>query len=161
MDKEKEIKIVAPEGYEIDNENSTFECIKFKKKEEKSLKSAPPGTYFYVASLSNIMKTEYTKPLSLDDRENFNMVSHEKYAKSVLAYCRLSLLIEKDPRYGGPITDKEWISDNYKYIIDRYTSGIEINTYSNFYSLLAFHTEKQAQLFLTENEQLIKDYYCL
>lgn len=29
----KEIKIQVPEGYEIDTENSTFECIKFKKKE--------------------------------------------------------------------------------------------------------------------------------
>ena len=26
----KELKIQAPEGYEIDKENSTFECIKFK-----------------------------------------------------------------------------------------------------------------------------------
>lgn len=26
----KEVKIQAPEGYEIDKENSTFECIKFK-----------------------------------------------------------------------------------------------------------------------------------
>lgn len=26
----KEIKISVPDGYEIDNENSTFECIKFK-----------------------------------------------------------------------------------------------------------------------------------
>lgn len=29
---QKEIKITVPEGYEIDKENSTFECIKFKKK---------------------------------------------------------------------------------------------------------------------------------
>lgn len=28
----KEFKIEVPEGYEIDEENSTFECIKFKKK---------------------------------------------------------------------------------------------------------------------------------
>jgi hypothetical protein len=28
----KEIKISVPEGYEIDKEHSTFECIKFKKK---------------------------------------------------------------------------------------------------------------------------------
>ena len=28
----EEIKIIVPEGYEIDKENSTFECIKFKKK---------------------------------------------------------------------------------------------------------------------------------
>lgn len=26
----KEVKIQIPEGYEIDKENSTFECIKFK-----------------------------------------------------------------------------------------------------------------------------------
>lgn len=30
--KTKELKIQVPEGYEIDKENSTFECIKFKKK---------------------------------------------------------------------------------------------------------------------------------
>lgn len=29
---EKEVKIQVPEGYVIDKENSTFECIKFKKK---------------------------------------------------------------------------------------------------------------------------------
>ena len=28
----KEIKINIPKGYEIDKENSTFECIKFKSK---------------------------------------------------------------------------------------------------------------------------------
>lgn len=28
----KELKVLVPEGYEIDKENSTFECIKFKKK---------------------------------------------------------------------------------------------------------------------------------
>ncbi len=28
----KETKIIPPKGYEIDKENSTFECIKFKKK---------------------------------------------------------------------------------------------------------------------------------
>lgn len=30
---EKEVKIQVPEGYVIDKENSTFECIRFKKKE--------------------------------------------------------------------------------------------------------------------------------
>lgn len=33
----KELKIVAPNGYEIDKENSTFECIKFKPIEKKKL----------------------------------------------------------------------------------------------------------------------------
>lgn len=30
---QKEIKIVPPDGYEFDTENSTFDCIKFKKKD--------------------------------------------------------------------------------------------------------------------------------
>ena len=33
---EKELEIQVPEGYEIDTENSTFNCIKFKKKKSLS-----------------------------------------------------------------------------------------------------------------------------
>lgn len=54
----KEIKITVPEGYEIDRENSTFECIKFKKKgltyeniAEKLFKNK--RTYF-IGAMSNI-----------------------------------------------------------------------------------------------------------
>ena len=36
----KEIKIKIPDGYEIDRDNSTFECIKFKRIEKK-----PPKTW--------------------------------------------------------------------------------------------------------------------
>ena len=58
----EEIKITVPEGYEIDKENSTFECIKFKKKEltyeniaEKLFKNK--RTYF-IGALANII--DYT-----------------------------------------------------------------------------------------------------
>jgi hypothetical protein len=37
---EKEIKIIAPDGYEIDKEHSTLECIKFKQKRKPSLSDA-------------------------------------------------------------------------------------------------------------------------
>ena len=54
----KEIKITVPEGYEIDKENSTFECIKFKKKgltyeniAERLFKNK--RTYF-IGAMSNI-----------------------------------------------------------------------------------------------------------
>lgn len=39
----KEFKITIPQGYEIDIEHSTFECIKFKKKEERNF--IVPTTY--------------------------------------------------------------------------------------------------------------------
>ena len=34
----KELKIQVPEGYEIDEENSTFECIKFKQIKDATYK---------------------------------------------------------------------------------------------------------------------------
>lgn len=159
---EKEVKIVPPEGYEIDKENSTFECIKFKKKEKEPLKSIPAGTYFYVGGLSYIIETHNELPIPLKDKSNYNLVSNVKYAKSVLAYCRLSLLIEKDPRYGGPITDEEWQNTKKgKYVIMRYQSEVTTSRVYDTYRLLAFHKEEQRDLFLKENFELIKQYYMI
>jgi hypothetical protein len=66
----KEIKITVPEGYEIDKENSTFECIKFKKKAltyedvAKALFKGKRTNYFN--GLGNIkeavMNSEYATP---------------------------------------------------------------------------------------------------
>lgn len=62
---EKEIKIVPPEGYEIDKEHSTFECIKFKEKAKLNVITSrnSRGLYCEDVSINNhwaftIMKTE-------------------------------------------------------------------------------------------------------
>lgn len=53
----KEIKITVPEGYEIDKEKSTFECIKFKKKAISyrdichSMPDADDGFYYISGSM--------------------------------------------------------------------------------------------------------------
>ena len=61
----EEIKIKIPEGYEIDKENSTFECIKFKPSKKyftykdicaELFKEEGPG--YYVVSDGNIQKTQ-------------------------------------------------------------------------------------------------------
>ncbi len=57
----KEVKITAPDGYEIDKENSTFDCIKFKKKEvltyeEVSRKLFSNG-YYFINSYGEIVKS--------------------------------------------------------------------------------------------------------
>lgn len=58
----KEIKITVPEGYEIDKENSTFECIKFKKKgltyEDVAEKLFKNKRTYFLGALANI--TDYT-----------------------------------------------------------------------------------------------------
>lgn len=63
----KEIKITVPEGYEIDKENSTFECIKFKKKAISyrdichSMTDADDGFYYISGSM-----------ITHDDRKHYN-----------------------------------------------------------------------------------------
>lgn len=52
----KEVKINIPEGYEIDKDNSTFECIKFKKKVEvNTWKDITLVNGFYINGVSNII----------------------------------------------------------------------------------------------------------
>lgn len=66
----KEIIIAVPEGYEIDRENSTFECIKFKKKAltyEDVARTLFQGkkTKFFTASgtiAEGVMHAEYEYP---------------------------------------------------------------------------------------------------
>lgn len=62
------------------------------------------------------------------------------------------------PYYGGEITNEEWGNSSPKYIIDRYGNMINITFHTNAYYFLAFHTKEQRDMFLENNEQLVKDY---
>jgi hypothetical protein len=88
-----------------------------------------------------------------------NVFATEKQAKSALAMARISQIIKNDSRFGGEVTDEEWNDSNIgKSVICREKSDI-ITTYlfSN-YCFLAFHTNAQRDLFLQENEDLVRDY---
>lgn len=90
---------------------------------------------------------------------NYNVFATEKQAKSALAMARISQIMANDNRFGGTITDEEWNTDK-KYIIIRRGNNLGIET-RYCYEYLAFHTNKQAELFLKENEDLIKMYYMI
>lgn len=153
----KELKIQVPEGYEIDKENSTFENIVFKKKEEKKWRDneykrisgysiLPNSNIAHYSALSNIFK-------------NYNIFATEKQAKSALAMARISQIMANDKRFGGPVTDKEWENINtFKYVIVRDNNTIFCTSFFQRYWLLAFHTLEQRDLFLKENEDLVRDY---
>lgn len=64
----KEIKITVPEGYEIDKENSTFECIKFKKKKKL--------TYEDVCDVLFTNKTAYYTTVSGDIAQTDSIESY-------------------------------------------------------------------------------------
>ena len=109
---EKEIRIDVPEGYEIDMENSTFECIKFKKKDDIYRHKCQSFDGYYVTNaaygsaykLGRLSRSRY-EDFYLDEIFLFNT---EKQAKSAVAMAKISQIMANDERFGGPVTDEEW-----------------------------------------------------
>ena len=153
---EKEIKITPPEGYEIDKENSTFDCIKFKPVAKRWRDKEKAGfSGYFIAANSAIIPT-FQK---LNNDINYNVFATEKQAKSALAMARISQIMANDERFGGPITDEEWNNSRIGvYSIERFGNMYKGEMRNTLYTFLAFHTPKQRDLFLEENEDLVKDY---
>lgn len=152
---EKEIKITPPEGYEIDKENSTFECIKFRPIVQRWRDSNPEITGFYLGG-SGV--ASYFFPNSKWDEVNRNVFATEKQAKSALAMAQISQIMANDERFGGMVTDEEWNENNHYYVIFRRGKYIASGCNLGTHRFLAFHTSEQRDLFLEENEDLVKDY---
>lgn len=159
---EKEIKITPPEGFEIDKENSTFECIKFKPIEKKRWRDDEDAEIkgYYVGTEADILDTD----LVFNTTNNYNVFATEKQAKSALAMARISQIMANDERFGGAITDDEWKNTTYckgKHTIYRDDGRIITGLHYTTYHFLAFHTLEQRDLFLRENKDLVRDYLCL
>lgn len=153
----KEVKIQVPEGYEVDKVNSTFECIKFKKKTEVCIwEDIKCISGIYIDSSSKLI----TAHGCLRDYMDKNLFYSEKHAKASLALAQISQLM---PYYGGEVTDEEWKNDEWKYcvLIDKF--GIYYHTAVKVKYLVAFHTKEQRDRFLSfpENVQLVKDFYMI
>nr|DAR76324.1 MAG TPA: hypothetical protein [Caudoviricetes sp.] len=155
-----EMVITIPEGYEIDKENSTFECIKFKKiKEINTWKDIPKLQGFYILGDSAINKlNEDWHDVSTND-ENINIFINKKYVKASLALAQISQLM---PYYGGEITDEEWKDPSIpKYNILCGLGDIIGTVGYNIKHITSFHTREQRDKFMSipENIQLVKDLY--
>lgn len=157
---EKEIKITVPEGYEIDEENSTFECIKFKKIESPrwrdKIDATAEGYYLSSYGVEKFTGKLYPNAANGSGKRFF---ATEKQAKSALAMAQISQIMANDERFGGVITDKEWKDYNInKYCIFRCSNESKKDIVGFTYYLLSFHTKEQRDLFLKENEDLVKQY---
>ena len=95
---------------------------------------------------------------SVNDEAHYDVFATEKQAKSALAMARISQLMAHDERYGGVVTDEEFRLAHGVYIITRVEDIITPNKAFNEHYFLAFHTAEQRDLFLSENERLVKDY---
>ena len=155
---EKEIKITPPEGYEIDKVNSTFECIKFKpiKKKWRDEEYAKICGYFINVDASIIPVSQIS-----NTDVNHNIFATEKQAKSALAMAQISQIMANDERFGGVVTDEEWKDTTLKFVINRVRNTINKAAFGNSHEFLSFHTQEQRDLFLKENEDLVRDYLML
>ena len=157
--KATEFKVPIPEGMEIDKENSTFECIKFKPIESGKWRNNITNEIsgYFIDEFSNI-----NGRVGYNISDNYNVFVTKKQAKSALAMARISQIIANDDRFGGVITDEEWNNPNvYKFCIERSYDRIDVEWFNNIYHFLAFHTKEQRNLFLKENEDLVKDYFMI
>lgn len=105
----KELKIQVPEGYEIDKENSTFECVKFKKKVKvntwRDLPYLKGGIITTTGTYYELVPSCYGTTVTEGNNLTF---LNEKYAKAAIALAKISQLM---PHYGGEVTDEEWKND--------------------------------------------------
>ena len=132
---------------EIDKENSTFECIKFKPIAKRWRDSVQLLNGVYVIVQNGIKWNT-----------NYYQFATDKQAKSALAMAQISQIMANDDRFGGMVTDKEWEQNGYYCVIFRRGSSIAKGVNTGTYRFLAFHTVEQRDLFLEENEDLVKDY---
>ena len=157
----KELKIEVPKGYVIDKENSTFECIKFKKK-AAAIKTwydlCEAGKkiegFFISTAYGNVLKATPAKA-----ENNRNVFLTEKEAISARAAAMISQLM---PYYGGAITDEDWADKKMrKFVITRLCNRVFFDANYAFYNYLAFYTEEQRDDFFEHNYELVKDYLML
>ena len=142
------------EGYKWDSESFTLSKI-HKKWRYEEVEDAEINGY-YINSDSHIVKhSGYNADI------NHNVFATEKQAKSALAMARISQIMANDQRFGGVVTDEEWGNNVPCYYVILKVRNILVITTSYRYEYLGFHTMEQANLFLEENEDLVKDYYML
>ena len=159
---EKSFKVQIPEGYEIDKENSTFECIKFKKSKSeypKSWKEAFEGKtingYYITATLSQIQNYSLGKNIG---NYNANVFKYQEQAESALAYAQLTQLMAL-PCFNGDWKPK-WVNGNrIKYGITFNDGKYHIEPTYTRHLFLVFQSEEKAKIFLELYKDLIDVFF--
>ena len=155
----KELKIQIPEGMEIDKENSTFECIKFKPIEVKKtwenigeISGYVLGIVSTIAPVSNIETKSYHRDIA----------ASEKVAKAMLAMAQLSQVLNKwyNPFTESELRDSFVLKWGFDYDGEKFNVVETYSVYLNT-NFLVFRTESDALEFLENNRELIEQYYML
>ena len=156
---QKSIKIEIPDGYEIDNEKSTFTNIVFKPIEVKCPKSWDDAfvgnpIYGYWIGRQCYIEVADTFAKSVDK----NVFKTEKQAKSALAYAQITQLMAL------PCYNCDWIPDWENQNEEKYFPYIANNiilsgiVYAEFQHV-AFKSYDVYKAFIENHEDLLRQYF--
>ena len=150
---EKTIKIIPPEGYEVDKEKSTFNEIVFKKLEPKlpmSWEELKEVKGYFIHQNSDInIHPMIDKAVAY----NRNVFPTNEEAKAMLAMAQLCQL--RDAWNGGWRAD--WEDDAPKYCITSYKNILEKERYYNTSSSMAFQTIELRDKFMETFKDLLEE----
>lgn len=142
----KELKIEVPQGYKIDKENSTFECIKFKLVNKKLTYNDIAIELFidkkaYYTDANSKIATAWIGPSNYED---FNNCTSQKQAEKLLAINKLMNVA----KYLNCGWKPNWNEDSSKYFIsiDHYKNIITVDCNIRYtYSAIYFESKELAQ----------------
>lgn len=148
---QKEVKIEIPEWYEIDKENSTFEKIVFKKKDNRPRSweeycKNHKGDFYYISSDSKIVGLGYDpgrSPLDVDTGKN--VLPNKELAEAFLAMMQLMSLRQAWIGNWQPDWSDQCLN---KYCIVGVNCNFEVYTISKSRYALSFPTKEMATEFL-------------
>ena len=146
----KELNIIAPEGYEIDKENSTFEKILFKK-----ISNNLPKTWeelkiisgYYISNSSEITPSSLVNCCNSDK----NIFPTKELAEAALA---LAQLLQLRDRYNGD--NKGFIFGKGNYCISIFNNSIDNCFNDCTQRILAFRTRELRNEFYNNFKDLIE-----
>jgi len=152
----KKLEINAPEGYVIDQENSTFEKIVFKKHVPKIVgrwEDLPLIGGFYIGAFSVL--TEYQGEMPPSDT-NSNTCKTPNQAEGLIALAQLSQLYDNFID-GWSIEGDIGNITNYYYIDIKqiHRDSYTVQCASAFKSFLAFKTTEKAKQFINLHRELL------
>ena len=145
----KELNIIAPEGYEIDKENSTFEKIVFKKINElpKTWEDLKYISGAYISAISNVITDNSVRTYPLYK----NIFPTKELAEAALA---LAQLLQLRDRYNGD--NKGFIFLENNFCIHNYNNSIHLSLLLTGNAILAFRKKELRNEFYENFKDLIE-----
>ena len=159
MESNNKLTVEIPEGYEIDNENSTATHIRFKKTTEpkrwRDWKSIPIMGWEIVNGNAVVRHCYEEK-----SNETNHLFATKELAEAAIAMAQLTQIRYSDQRFGRVFTKEELENtDIVKYSILPYYYFFFTTIETERGGFLSFEDEDKAMLFIKENEDLLKKFF--